>query len=576
MSRWHGAYCDDPLVIISDDSCPRCTCCDSAPLLEALARESIAHPAVSVPPDEPPGALGLRWPYGIKYESLSEVGSLETPTDRQATQASADDSSEPKHSPWSVYPDTLRPDEIRLVTMHPVDDPTMPLHVTLETFSEDTCPEYEAISYTWGGEQDNYIRSQPIYVGPYWDVLFQTQNCVDMLRFVRPWRGIRTIWVDALCINQMNTQERSQQVAKMDLIFQNCSKVVMYAGPDLAPLTPRVFPRRRPLHDLGREQQLVATETPSLTAGLGSLLRRRYFSRVWVVQELLRSRLVVIHVDGIEYWADSRDSTELSRGIEWDKTAAPWFQHVASGHSFGFGSILEGLELTANSRAQDPRDKLFAVAGLLWYRGRERKTLQPDYSLSLQHVFIGFFAYCIIDLEAVHLLIHARGTADESSLPTWIPAWRTHESWWQTMLTDPLPEDMSIDILGHHVFKIEGSSSIFTFCPGNGHNSVGCFGGAVIDADTGALSVSLICLCRIRTTPTLVHESEPLSVFKIDGSKTTLYVASRHSIDTLVVPGQDQLFIMKGDFCPMTYVVLRGLSKPGRFRFVAALPYIYF
>jgi hypothetical protein len=90
--------------------------------------------------------------------------------------------------------------------------------LTLHTYTQDDCPEYETVSYTWGGEEGDSSLCKPIFLGPYWDVLFQTRNCWDMLKLLRPREGFRMVWVDAICINQRDKEEREDQVAKMGRI----------------------------------------------------------------------------------------------------------------------------------------------------------------------------------------------------------------------------------------------------------------------------------------------------------------------------------------------------------------------
>jgi hypothetical protein len=112
-----------------------------------------------------------------------------------------------------------------------------------------------------------------------------------MLRYLRPTRGIRLIWVDAICINQNDTVERGSQVAKMGQIYSQCSQVVVWLGSDLVLQKAGVYPRRYRLSELGHS---VSPRLPSQDEGQGSpqhilditsLLERRYFSRVWVIRK---------------------------------------------------------------------------------------------------------------------------------------------------------------------------------------------------------------------------------------------------------------------------------------------------
>ena len=56
-----------------------------------------------------------------------------------------------------IYGETLAVDELRLIRLSPTDstlDPK-PTHISLETHTQSRRPEYEAVSYTWGGEDQD-------------------------------------------------------------------------------------------------------------------------------------------------------------------------------------------------------------------------------------------------------------------------------------------------------------------------------------------------------------------------------------------------------------------------------------
>jgi hypothetical protein len=51
------------------------------------------------------------------------------------------------------------------------------------------------------------------------------------------WTGRRTdrvLWIDALCINQVDTDERNKEVQRMNLINENSTRVVSWLGPSKA------------------------------------------------------------------------------------------------------------------------------------------------------------------------------------------------------------------------------------------------------------------------------------------------------------------------------------------------------
>jgi Heterokaryon incompatibility protein (HET) len=115
-----------------------------------------------------------------------------------------------------VY-NSLRPinDEIRLFVLEPSTDRATDIrgkiiHVTLNDVLH-----FEALSYTWGKANDKAER--PISIQGY-DVAI-SRNLDLALRALRYQLNSRTLWIDALCINQQSNKERSRQVSLMRRIY---------------------------------------------------------------------------------------------------------------------------------------------------------------------------------------------------------------------------------------------------------------------------------------------------------------------------------------------------------------------
>ena len=100
-------------------------------------------------------------------------------------------------------------------------------------------PTFEALSYTWGTHQDPktaFVDYQYPYHSskPNTDRHFTTpirQNLATALRALRDPNRSRTLWVDALCIDQNNQMERGSQVKHMSQIYKLAQRVVVWLGP---------------------------------------------------------------------------------------------------------------------------------------------------------------------------------------------------------------------------------------------------------------------------------------------------------------------------------------------------------
>src|SRR5690242_4561884 len=97
------------------------------------------------------------------------------------------------------------------------------IHCTFSLVSLDDDPEYEALSYVWGDQNDLvtvYVHGHPTAI---------TWNLYDALFNMRQTQE-RILWADALCVNQKDLAERASQVLEMGSIYGQASTVVVYLG----------------------------------------------------------------------------------------------------------------------------------------------------------------------------------------------------------------------------------------------------------------------------------------------------------------------------------------------------------
>lgn len=84
---------------------------------------------------------------------------------------------------------------------------------------------YEAISYTWW---DADSRDEMVINGQHWNVL---AGAVEVLRYLRSSEQSAKFWIDAICINQSDFDERAQQLAMMGDIYMDASQTRIWLGP---------------------------------------------------------------------------------------------------------------------------------------------------------------------------------------------------------------------------------------------------------------------------------------------------------------------------------------------------------
>ncbi|KAK1756738.1 heterokaryon incompatibility protein-domain-containing protein [Echria macrotheca] len=349
--------------------------------------------SLDIPPDKPPHQLDLWWPPSVPY-----YGNDGRPIDLVSQRwdpglpSSARNAADGVGSEDSIYPRELDAHEFRLICLEPLPaahaaEDSRLIHITLETHAFDNHPEYEATSYTWAGEKGDSRRNHPVYIGPYWDVQLQTENCWDMLHFLVPPRGIRLVWVDAICINQRNIRERDMQVTKMGRIYSTCQQVVVYLGSDIVLDLPQGrYPRRHALQkfddDIARPQLPEDFVSPRAGLQFHGVLSRRYFSRIWIIQELMLPKRVVMRIGDVEFTIDHTTVGYVNaRAAE---TVVSWIKLLGS-NRVSQNKLPEILSCSRRSGSSDPRDHLFGVLGVL-EECQGHSAVHADYSLSIQEV----------------------------------------------------------------------------------------------------------------------------------------------------------------------------------------------
>lgn len=116
--------------------------------------------------------------------------------------------------------------EFRLLTVQGYSISTDPVRCTMSHASLRNAqkPRYEAISYVWG---DQTKRSFIIVDGK---VLGVPASAEYVLRRMRKEEEDRMLWIDAVCINQDDLEERNHQVALMVDVYSNTSLCLVWLG----------------------------------------------------------------------------------------------------------------------------------------------------------------------------------------------------------------------------------------------------------------------------------------------------------------------------------------------------------
>jgi len=122
--------------------------------------------------------------------------------------------------------------EIRLLCVEHDSDKLQPIRLTVKHVRlADDC-DFVALSYTWGLESPNhdvYIRCTGSEAGTY----NIRQNLYDFFKEMRREDDQTWFWVDQICINQADLQEKSEQICRMSEIYSKARRVDMWLAPRL-------------------------------------------------------------------------------------------------------------------------------------------------------------------------------------------------------------------------------------------------------------------------------------------------------------------------------------------------------
>ena len=152
-----------------------------------------------------------------------------------------------------------------------------------------TAVKYVVLSYRWGSSGATHeilLNGYSFYV---------RQNLWNFLNVIREQPGMM-LWIDALCIDQHNIEERSKQVRIMGQIFQSAAMVLSWLGPENAKIEQAfdLMSRVWSLSNVEDQSDNLPTMGTSdsendLWEVVEEVCSLQYWSRVWVVQEILLS-----------------------------------------------------------------------------------------------------------------------------------------------------------------------------------------------------------------------------------------------------------------------------------------------
>lgn len=355
----------------------------------------------------------------------------------------------------------------------------------------------------------------------------------------------RVLWVDAICINQDDMIERNKQVPMMDRIYQNSSRTVVWlgAGDEVSEETFSM------LHDLAQDARALRNassasslsvnttaedlDSSSLPAILQQFLRRepiqstkrdlylarpdiwdifscQWWYRSWTLQEILLSSSVTLVQDSQEIdWQDFCLAVDhglrthiwvfVDSGTFVAEEIIPYLSiksmqiqlrlqqsSVPDQQGFGAEGVLKLLEKCRQREAKDPRDKIYAISGIIKAVQKmrpvsdpvQRILINPDYTNPVVYVYRMLTQQLIETAESLDVLgVCPRST--RRGLPSWVTDWSVSSSFAVPLTRDSLdrprrthaargtaakvrfpPDAVTLVLRGHEVARVKAVSEL--------------------------------------------------------------------------------------------------------------------
>jgi hypothetical protein len=328
-------------------------------------------------------------------------------------------------------------------------------------------PDFEALSYAWG--DPNATRTVMCSDA----TLEVTANLYRALWHLRQIDCQTFLWADALCINQDDLEERSQQVQIMGEIYKRAERCLVWLGEEIGPvknsletidnlysvlpgletiiessdrstlykklMEASAVPNQLGLGDKGEKNILDLDWEP-----LSNLLRNPWFSRKWVIQEVAKAKQAIVVCGDKRLPWDYLERTFIHMKINGIATYIPTFLYneenpdkthpavssmqntaiIAGCRRSWMDGDLVGLILgTRYFRCTNQSDHIYALLSLLRKVSPEHWELHPNYRLHPGEVFKRFATWCITRNRDLRFLAAVSEPLEnpEVPVPSWVP-----------------------------------------------------------------------------------------------------------------------------------------------------------
>lgn len=383
--------------------------------------------------------------------------------------------------------------DIRLIKIHPgtIGTPIIGeiAHVDLRGK-----PEFLALSYVWGSDaktMEIQLNGHKVNI---------TQNlyvALDRLRtYCKDFTGM-WIWIDALCIDQQNTAEKSFQVGRMTEIYGQAHAVCAWLGDsdpekeaDMKVLfddfeSIRLYRESSPEERTGTDDPALVLLDWGANECLVELTVNSWFGRVWTLQEAVLSRSCRIYVGPHCTTLDvfltrsvdvhDRETYNSLRLVDLVRSEVRIWSSSgteAAGEREMAQQLRLFLDCVRQRTSRVEHDAIYGVLGLwkLVRRAPLPKDLVPDYNLPYATVCHAYMTYLLRNTGVLNFLnSYHNGIANERT-PSWVSDFRYLLPAWEPTLGNTSvfisANNRTLTLTGYQVGLVRGATN-YSFWSGD-------------------------------------------------------------------------------------------------------------
>ncbi|KAI9740337.1 MAG: hypothetical protein M1834_004916 [Cirrosporium novae-zelandiae] len=343
------------------------------------------------------------------------------------------------------------PGKIRLLTLHPAN-PNANIQISFRVVKlSKPDSEYDALSYTWGDPKPPghkiFVQSnkKPQHL-QYLQPIHITENLYAALKHLRHKNEARSLWVDALCINQeRGNAEKGKQIEQMDKIFNNAKEVYVWLGQSDETSDMAMEFIREVASPSKFERLITKDENCDKWKALTKLMTRPWFSRRWVVQEIALAKSVSLCCGRKRIrWSKFADAVGLI-GSEWPRIRRLLTKNrkafLGDTHALGASALVElsnNLLRTADDgktlvrlatleylvsnlttfNVTEPHDMIYSLLALA--KDTQNGEIQVHYSKSVDSLCAKVVKLSIRTSNSLDIICRPWASVEDKSLPSWV------------------------------------------------------------------------------------------------------------------------------------------------------------